>query len=33
MGKLLWQPSQERIDQANLTKFNDFVNRKHGFED
>jgi acetoacetyl-CoA synthetase len=32
MGKLLWQPSQERIDRANLTKFNDFVNRKHGLE-
>ena len=29
MGKLLWQPSRDRIGQANLTRFNDFVNKKH----
>ncbi|MGQ9648425.1 MAG: acetoacetate--CoA ligase [Thermodesulfobacteriota bacterium] len=32
MKKLLWQPSEERIKQANITKFNDFVNKKHGLE-
>jgi acetoacetyl-CoA synthetase len=30
MGELLWQPSQERISQANITRFNDFVNNRHG---
>ncbi len=30
MGKLLWQPSQERIDQANITRFINFVNLRHG---
>jgi acetoacetyl-CoA synthetase len=30
MGKLLWQPSRDRIDQANLTRFNDFVSKKRG---
>jgi len=28
--KLLWQPSEERIKQANMTKFIDFVNKKYG---
>jgi acetoacetyl-CoA synthetase len=32
MGKELWRPSQERIQQANITKFAEFVNRKHGLE-
>ncbi|MFX1598729.1 MAG: acetoacetate--CoA ligase [Promethearchaeota archaeon] len=32
MGKLLWQPSEERIKQANMTKFIDFVNKKYGLE-
>jgi len=30
MGKLLWQPSEELIKQANMTKFIDFVNKKYG---
>lgn len=29
MGKILWTPSQERIRQANMTRFIDFVNRKY----
>ena len=29
MGKLLWQPSRDRIAQANLTRFNEFVNKKN----
>jgi len=29
MGKLLWQPSRERIDQANITRFINFVNLRH----
>jgi len=32
MGKLLWQPSEERIKQANMTRFIDFVNKKYGLE-
>ena len=32
MGKLLWQPSEERIKQANMTRLIDFVNKKHGLE-
>jgi acetoacetyl-CoA synthetase len=32
MGKLLWKPSEERIKQANMTRFIDFVNKKHGLE-
>jgi len=28
MGKLLWRPSKELIDQANLTRFIDFVSEK-----
>jgi acetoacetyl-CoA synthetase len=29
MGKLLWEPSQERIKQANMTRFIDFINKKY----
>jgi len=29
MGKLLWRPSKERINQANMTRFIDFVSEKH----
>jgi len=32
MGKLLWRPSEERIRQANMTKFFDLVNKKYGLE-
>jgi len=32
MRKMLWQPSKERIKQANMTKFIDFVNKKYGLE-
>jgi acetoacetyl-CoA synthetase len=32
MGKLLWQPSEERIEQANMTRFINFVNKKHGLK-
>ncbi len=32
MGKLLWQPSEERTSQANMTRFIDFVNEKYGAE-
>ncbi len=32
MGKLLWQPSEERIKQANMTRFIDCVNKKYGLE-
>ncbi len=32
MGKLLWRPSEERIRQANITRFIDFVNKKYGFK-
>ncbi|MDH5483542.1 MAG: acetoacetate--CoA ligase, partial [Candidatus Bathyarchaeota archaeon] len=32
MGKLLWKPSKERIEQANMTRFIEFVNRKYGLE-
>ena len=31
MGKLLWKPSEERIKEANITRFIEFVNKKHGF--
>jgi acetoacetyl-CoA synthetase len=30
MAELLWKPSPERIQQANLTRFIEFVNQKHG---
>jgi acetoacetyl-CoA synthetase len=30
MGKLLWKPSEERIKQANITRFIEFVNKKYG---
>lgn len=30
MGKLLWSPSQERINKANISKFINFVNGKFG---
>jgi acetoacetyl-CoA synthetase len=30
MGKLLWQPSEKLIKQANITRFIDFVNKKYG---
>ena len=29
MGKLLWKPSKERIEKANMTKFMEFVNKKY----
>jgi acetoacetyl-CoA synthetase len=29
MGKLLWKPSEERIKQANMTRFIDFANKKY----
>lgn len=32
MGKLLWKPSAERIKKANMTKFIDFVNKKHSLK-
>jgi acetoacetyl-CoA synthetase len=32
MGKLLWKPSQEQINQANLTKFINFVNVKYALK-
>ncbi len=30
MGNLLWKPSKERKKQANISRFIDFVNEKHG---
>ncbi len=30
MAELLWEPSAQRIEQANLTSFIKFVNQKHG---
>jgi acetoacetyl-CoA synthetase len=32
VGELLWTPSKERIRQANVTRFIDFVNRKYGLK-
>jgi acetoacetyl-CoA synthetase len=32
MEKLLWSPSQERVEQANVTRFIEFVNRKYGLK-
>jgi acetoacetyl-CoA synthetase len=29
MGKLLWEPTEERKKNANITKFMDFVNKRH----
>jgi len=29
MGKLLWEPTEERKKNANITKFIDFVNKRH----
>ena len=29
MGKLLWEPTEERKKNASITKFIDFVNRRH----
>ena len=29
MSKLLWKPSEERIRKANITRFIEFVNKKH----
>ncbi len=30
MAELLWEPSRQRIEEANLTRFIQFVNQKHG---
>lgn len=30
MGELLWSPSSDRVRQANITRFIEFVNRKYG---
>jgi len=32
MRKLLWIPSEERIKKANVTRFIEFVNKKHGLK-
>jgi len=32
LGKLLWQPSREVIEKANITRYIDFVNKKYGLE-
>jgi acetoacetyl-CoA synthetase len=32
MRKPLWEPSEERKDQANITRFIGFINGKHGLE-
>jgi len=32
MGKLLWTPSPDRVRQANITRFIDFVNNKFGLK-
>ncbi len=32
MGKLLWQPSEETLKQANMTRFIDFVNKEYGVD-
>jgi len=29
MGKLLWEPSEERKKQANITRYIDFVNKRY----
>ncbi|MBI2934018.1 MAG: acetoacetate--CoA ligase [Chloroflexi bacterium] len=28
--RLLWSPSRERMERANMTRFTDFVNQRHG---
>ncbi len=30
--KLLWKPSEERIKNANITRFIEFVNKRHGLD-
>ena len=30
MGKLLWEPSDDTFEKANMTQFIDFVNERHG---
>ena len=32
MDKLLWEPTEEQIRNANMTKFMDFVNERYGHE-
>ena len=32
MGQQLWRPSEERISQANMTKFISFINRKYDIQ-
>ena len=32
MSKLLWEPSEEWIKHANMTKFTDFVNKKYNLD-
>lgn len=32
MGKMLWQPTKERVLNANISKFIDYINNKHGLE-
>ena len=32
MGKLLWQPSKEVIEKANITRYVDFVNERYGLK-
>ncbi len=32
MGKLLWQPSKKQIEQANMTRFINFVNQEYGLK-
>ena len=29
MQKPIWEPSPERVEKANLTRFREFVNRRH----
>ena len=30
MAQLLWEPSHRRISEANITRFIQFVNKRHG---
>ena len=32
MGRLLWKPSEERVRNANVTRFMEFVNRRYGLK-